>query len=294
MDRRYIVKLDIKGSLQKGGTTIKKFAEDVITKHQEKKESKTYIPVMKEEFKKKDYVIPKIIMLTDEVKSGEDFRDAIGWVSNDKECEFLYLTRGFVDKSGITFIPAPMPDTMYYVDPFDNSRYIKIEDYFIKTQQAKIAELTHIAECLGAKSYDIQIVDASNKNESNNGGIDVKEARYGSANANFSNELTNSVVNSTRTTGDFVKVKRVRRPDLCWFKNDDIINNLVEAICKKKMKYQTFDVEILGSTYNSMSVNTALKLNGLVSYFKLNCNVDFSRKVKDEMEHKMILHMEFE
>jgi hypothetical protein len=61
--------------------------------------------------------------------------------------------------SGLQFIPMATCDAVYYVDSFDRTKFIKADSYFKKIQEERVAELEHIACCLGAKWCYIEVVE---------------------------------------------------------------------------------------------------------------------------------------
>ncbi len=97
--------------------------------------------------------------------------------------------------SGLNFIPAAVCDAIYDVDIHDRSRFIRLDCYFEKMQESKLAELKHIAYSLGAKKYSVEMYDTTSEQRTvkQKGKINVKNgvgALKNSVNASEERELT--------------------------------------------------------------------------------------------------------
>ena len=122
---------------------------------------KKYNPVFPKQYKSKDFVVPNMIVISDDIERREIdvCEGAIGWIENSNGMEVLYLYEEAVKMRNIDFIPYPACGTSYYVDNFNKGRYIKIDSIFAKAHEERLAELERIAYELGAKSYSIEIVE---------------------------------------------------------------------------------------------------------------------------------------
>ena len=116
-----------------------------------------------------------IVIVDDAVRRDEALCEgAIGWRSTVKEVEVLYLYDEFVKESGLRFVPTANCDTAYYVDPHDRSQFIRVDGLFERTQQEKLAELAHIAYCLGAKRYSVEMQEESSRKSSSHINVSSK------------------------------------------------------------------------------------------------------------------------
>lgn len=111
-------------------------------------------PVFPAQYEDKNFNLPNMIMIVDDaVRRGNKLCDgAIGWLATNGGVEMLCLYDEAVEFSKLTFIPAAICDAIYYVDSFDRSKFIRTDCIFSKAHEEKIAELKHIAYCLGQKT----------------------------------------------------------------------------------------------------------------------------------------------
>ena len=129
-------------------------------------------PVFPAQYESDKFKLPNMIMIVDDATRRDNklCEGSIGWLSNNAGVEMLCLYDEAIEFSKLTFIPAPICDATYYVDNFDRSKFIRTDCIFAKAHEEKIAELKHIAHCLGAKKCSIEIMefdmDASNQNRS--------------------------------------------------------------------------------------------------------------------------------
>ena len=91
-----------------------------------------YNPVFPDDYFSPDYDRPNMIVLVDEdMRKGIDVCEgAMGWFSKEGDLEVLHLYMKDIGRSGVGFRPSPVLGAVYYVDPFNSKRFIKIDDYF--------------------------------------------------------------------------------------------------------------------------------------------------------------------
>ena len=120
-------------------------------------------PVFPEQYQSSEFNLPNVIMIVDDaVRKGEKLCEgAIGWLTNDTGVEILYLYDEAIEFSGLQFVPFAVCDATYCVDSFDRNKFIRTDCIFAKAHEEKIAELKHIAYCLGAKRCSIEISEAT-------------------------------------------------------------------------------------------------------------------------------------
>ena len=118
-----------------------------------------YNPLFKETFRSKQFRLPNIIEIVDSaVRRGIDVCEgAIGWTDKINDVEILHIYDEWVKESKIQFLPIAKCDAVYCIDPFDKNKFINVNSAFERTTSEKLAELEHIAYCLGAKSCSIEI-----------------------------------------------------------------------------------------------------------------------------------------
>lgn len=129
---------------------------------------KKYNPLFPDQYKSENFNLPNIIMIVDDaVRRGIDVCEgAIGWLSNESGVEVLCLYDEAVVFSGIQFVPAVTCDAFYYVDSFNRNRFVRTDGIFSKAHEERMAELKHVAYCLGAKRCTIEISETSSDSKS--------------------------------------------------------------------------------------------------------------------------------
>lgn len=277
--------------------TISSTASDINKKMEEegyKSRMKKYNPLFEDVLFSDNYKYPKEIA----IKSDCDRRDidvcqgAIGWTEVVDGMEILCLYEDTVNKVNIEFYPTSQCDTVYYLDPRIERRYVNIESIFSQTQQAKLAELSDIAYKLGARRYSVELVDSVSSRTENddNVHIDVLKSNIDAKNSSSMNKLIKS---KSLASAEFFEVKKPEKPELSWFKKDENINVMINQICGGERSAKSFDIELFGSVYSTMNYNTAVKLNTALLKLNINANINITKKAEEEKEYKMLFHVEF-
>lgn len=120
-------------------------------------ERKTLHPVFAEDLDSADFLISKLIRITDTDKKhaeSEVCKGSIGYISEQKDLKIVTIFRDKVDAFGLTFYPDADSE-IYYVDPSDRDKYIALDDYFSYLKIARVNELQKIAQDLGAKHFRV-------------------------------------------------------------------------------------------------------------------------------------------
>lgn len=266
---------------------------------------KKYNPVFPDEFFAEGFSIPNMIVIVDDAsrKSIEVCKGAIGWINVEKDMEVLYLYDEAVKDSGLQFIPVASCDSVFYVDGFDRTKYVKLDNYYENMQTSKLAELEHIAFSLGAKSYLVELeeslkmeasigfkafeklelpIGASKKGTSSSyeSGVDSKEA------------VSNRVLKQATFTNGAEPVQ----PKLKWFKHDAAINNLIDMRLSGKIidnSMQEYSIKIEGSAYSCMGARTAAKIDAAVGKLGAGTGYNMSKQEKKESKKSLIYKIVF-
>lgn len=315
------MKIDLQKGVKNVGSALEKAAEvgkkaagdtltsaqSLVSKAQEENRKaliRKYNPIFPEDYKKENFGIPNLVMIVDDVvRKGIDVCEgAIGWRSNIKGVEVFSLYDEAIAFSGLHFIPAAVCDSVYYVDPFDRTRFIRLDCYFDKMQESRLAELQHIAYCLGAKSYSVEMADTSSeKREASQrasartkDGLGVIKA---SANSNEERSVTSEKESKRKSVAhaEFVGERQPIPPTLAWFAHDDNIRNLIDMRCTGKGNgaIKAFTIEFKGSDFATIGANTAAKIDGAMSKISAGSDFALQSKVTEERHHRLIYQIEF-
>lgn len=282
-------------------------AQSLVAKAQEESQKtliKKYNPVFPDQYQGTDFGLPNLVMIVDDVirKDIDVCKGAIGWRSNQKGVEIFYLYDEAVAFSGLHFVPAAVCDSIYYVDPYDRSRFIRLDCYFDKMQESRLAELQQIAFSLGAKKYSVAMDDVSSEKRSTSQKASaMKKDNYGviegKVDASEERSVTSERESQRRSVAhaEFDGERQPTSPSLRWFAHDDNIRNLIAMRCSGNeiggMKVYT--MEFKGSDFATIGANTAAKIDGAIGRISAGSDFKMQSKVTEERHHKLIFQIEF-
>lgn len=262
------------------------------------KRLKKYNPIFPKEYFSSDFYVPNIITIVDDAirRDVDVCRGAIGWRENVKGTEVLCLYDEFVAESGLKFIPAAVCDEIYYIDTFDKKCFVKLDYIFQKTHEEKIAELEHIAYCLGAKTCSIRIVEKEVIHDKKRKSLEIKEKKNavevtegGEAEA----EKNSSQQRAGKSEIHFKGNDSVIKPKLKWFQNDNIILNLIEYRSDKGNEVTTRTLELKGVSTTTMSRKAASNIDMTVAGMGINQSYSMEEKSVKESESHILYYLEF-
>ncbi len=294
----------VQGSVElgkKAANTTKKTVNAIVEKSKNDnylRQLKKYNPLFPDQFRDSSFNLPNIIVIVDDaVRRGIDVCEgAIGWLSTDSGAEILHLYDEFVPSCGLTFIPAPVCDAIYYVDNFDRSRFIKVDCIFNKAHEERMAELKHIAFSLGAKRCSIKIVESVQSTQNQKKFVGLKE-NAGAVPAAESTEREISTHGANQRSGhievEFEGNSAPTVPTLKWFAHEDTIKHLVEIRCSGNNSIKTETLELAGTASSTMSQKAAHTLDCAINNMGANATVSMNESVAKEQRSKLIFSIEF-
>jgi len=295
--------------IQEGAETFSEQTKKSLYEQRMKK----YNPLFKETFRSKQFKLPNVIEIVDDaVRRGIDVCEgAIGWTDKINDVEILHLYDEWVKESKIQFLPVAKCDAVYCIDPFDKNKFINVSSAFERTTSEKLAELEHIAYCLGAKSCSIEIAETTKlSKEANLGGTlkrDLSEAIEKSegssdikAEASYSFHHNNSNSRGGKTISYFEGNSTPTRPTLKWFAYDDNITGLIEMRCsgnnsiKSKILKLNCSSSVTMSQKIALAVDKVLKVKAPSASAKSSISTSMSMEKKAIEEYSSILIFEVE
>ena len=255
-------------------------------------------PVFPEQYNSSEFNMPNMVMIVDDaVRRGIELCDgAIGWLNNETGVEMLFLYDEAVDFSGIQFVPSAVCDAIYYVDSFDRNKFIRTDCIFSKAHEEKIAELKHIAYCLGAKRCSIEISESTtdvkmqNQNTTVGGNYkwlhnqESKEASY---------TQTGISARSGKVEITFHENNNRTIPELKWFLHDDNIKRLIEMRTDAENSIKSEILELSGASSATMSQKTAYAIDNAVGKIGAKGGTSMNSQAEKEQHSKLIYHIEF-
>ena len=303
--------------IQEGAETFSEQTKKSLYEQRMKK----YNPLFKETFRSKQFRLPNVIEIVDDaVRRGIDVCEgAIGWTDKVNDVEILHLYDEWIKESKIQFLPVAKCDAVYCVDPFDKNKFINVTSAFERTTSEKLAELEHIAYCLGAKSCSIEITESSKfSNEStlklkagikkefsesekeNKKETSGSEERIDTDNSySVYNDKSNSRGGKTLTyfEGNSTPI----RPTLKWFSYDDNITGLIEMRCSGKNSVKSKVLKLSCSSSVTMSQKVALavdkilkiKASSVATKPSMSASMSMEKKAIEEYSSTLIFEVEF-
>lgn len=263
---------------------------------------KKYSPLFPDVYQSESFHIPNMIVIEDDaVRKGIDVCEgAIGWLSKDTGMEVLHLYDEAVAMSGLEFVPSAKCDEIYYVDPFNRSRFIRVDTIFDKAHKDKLAELGQVACSLGAKRCTIELVESVEEEQQAKKKAGLREAirlkgHVVSDDKSAEQELRRreTTQRSGRDEMTFQGSDQPSRPTLKWFAHDDTIKGLIDMRCSGINSIQKKTMELTGASSATMSQKTACAIDNAVGKLGVKGHVSMEAQVTKEIRSKLIYTVEF-
>ena len=247
---------------------------------------KKYNPLFKETFRSKQFRLPNVIEIVDDaIRRGIDVCEgAIGWTDKINDVEILHLYDEWIKESKIQFLPVAKCDSVYCVDPFDKTKFINVSSAFERTTSEKLAELEHIAYCLGAKSCSIEIAETNTQLDTAKIKMSAKSNLEASS---FSNQRNKQ---GGKNVSYFEGNNTPTQPNLKWFAYDDNINGLIEMRFTGNNSIKSKVLELNCSSSVTMSQKTALAIDKIL---KVKASMSMEKKAIQEHCSKLIFEVDF-
>lgn len=238
----------------------KEFAEQT-KKNIYEAQAKKYTPVTLDDVKSDSFEMPNIINIVDNLANRKFITDdkAIGWKEQCDGVDVLHIYDTSVNQLDIVFVPVPQRDNVYCKDNFDSKKFTNANCVFGKATEEKIAELSNIAYCLGAKRCSVEIVEA--ESDENSKSFQTAIANLGDA--SVSSKTVNSNAQSGKRVSSFEGHDNPKMPSLKWFAHDENINGLIEMRFNKAIKSTTLKLE--GSSCAVISKRIACAVDSVMN-----------------------------
>ncbi len=272
---------------------FKNTIEKAKVKSQQKKLKKLN-PVFPEQYNSLDFHLPNIIMIVDDAtrKNEKLCEGAIGYLENNSNVEMFCLYDEAIEFSKIQFIPNAICDATYCVDPYDRNRFIRTDCFFNKAHEEKLAELKHIAHCLGAKKCSIEISESTSNIKGQRRKSEFKGEYQGYAVAESSENSFQQSASDARTGTievEFEGNSVCKMPTLKWFANEDTVKQLIEMRLSDSNSVKSETLKISGSSTATMSQKIARAIDGAVG----KTSVSLSEQAEKEYNSTLIYRVVF-
>lgn len=277
---------------KKAANEIQKSAKDLGDQTQKamyEQRMKKYNPLFPDKFFSDNFALPNVIKIVDDAERRDIdvCQGAIGWTQKVKGVEILYLYDEFIRESKINFVPFVRCDSVYCLDSFERNKYVNVDKVFERSLNEKMAELENVANCLGAKSCSIEIIEMSsdmisftNKQMVGNNDVAISEE--------YSTSKESKRHHSAKNISYFEGNSEPKVPALKWFRHDDNIKNLIDARCGGANNIKSKMLVFKGSSSVTMSTKVGAAIDKLVQ-----CGSSFEKKAIEEHSMQMIFEIEF-
>lgn len=263
--------------------------------------AKKYRPVAYDDFISDEFNLPDMILVVDnESVKKKIYKDKMGWMSTEKEMTVFHLIDKETSLSNLQFYPAARTNTIYYIDPNNKQKFVRVDAYFSYTYESKLAELERVAFSLGAKKSNVTIeeVITEGAKSKKKGLIKGKGKEKGvKVNADISATMETEIKSKrrykARSFADFSGNNDPVKPELVWFKDNDLINNVIDMRCSNVNGIKRKTIELEEISFASMDKEIAAKIDAAVDSLGLGGNESMSDKWNREINRKMIFHIEF-
>lgn len=252
---------------------------------------KKYNPLFKEDFESANFKIPNVIEIVDDaVRRDIDVCEgAIGWTDTVNDVEIFHLYDEWINESKIKFIPFAKCDAVYCIDNFERNKFINVESAFERTTNEKLAELEHIAYCLGAKCCSIEISESNEDVTLSRLSASITTSK-GRVSSNTSNKSGHSDSQHGKNVSYFEGNTTIKEPTLKWFKHDDNINGLIKMRCSENGSITSKVLEIKCSSSTTMSQKTACAVDKIL---KSGASISMEKQALKEHASKLIFEVIF-
>ncbi len=271
----------------------KKGVGNVIEKAKDKslsKKMKKLNPVFPEQYQSDTFSLPNVIMIVDDAVRREEklCEGAIGYLQNDKGVEMFCLYDEAIAFSKLQFIPAPICDAVYYVDSFDRNKFIRTDCIFSKAHEEKVAELKHIAHCLGAKWCSIEISESQVDVFENKRNVSISTKVNVVENTDVGSKRSGSNIHRGKVEIEFEGNSDCIRPELKWFAYDESIKRLIEMRLSKTNSIKSETLELSGASSATMALKIATAIDSAVKG-----GVSLSAQAEKEQHSTLIFCVKF-
>jgi len=249
-------------------------------------ERKALSPIFSEDIDSADFLLSKLIRLTEIDKKraeSEVCQGSIGFVSDHKELKIINIFRDKVSEFGLSFFPDTDGE-LYYVDPSDRDRYIALEDYFSYLKVVRINELQKIAQDLGAKHFKVVYKEQENSSAVTTGkakaGIKIGKAKDG---LDATHELKTSEASKTEVAAEMdCPGHTPMEPKLCYLQKDPSIQNLIALRMDRSSPLLHHKLTIAFSTSSGIKAKDAMKIDAVLKALKIEGNTTVTSEVQNE------------
>lgn len=244
-------------------------------------ELKALCPIFAEDLDSTDFLMPKLIRITEMDKKHAESdvcKGSIGYMSTQKDLTIVNIYRDKTDIFGLTFYPD-MDSELYYVDPSDRDRYIALDDYFGFLKVARVNELQKIAQDLGATHFKVTYKEQQSTQSLKKGKIHVKaSATADGEHVSTTNAETTVEIAAEMTCPGHAPVK----PQLVYLQREPSIQTLIALRMDKAspITHQKYTLKLSNSS--GIKERDAVKIDAAIKSLKCSGHADVTTEAQKE------------
>lgn len=271
--------------------------KETLEEQKRELERRTLQPIFVEDLDDANFMIPKLIRITEMDKKRQESevcQGSIGYYSSFNDLKVVNIYKNYVDLLGLEFYPDSECE-VYYVDPSDRGKYIAMQKYFNYLKIARIAELKKIAQDLGAKYFKVtykekEAIWSSKKFNHQAKGKANRDSASVSAEHSSSADLYATIEIAAENEFEGHEPKE---PKLHYLKRDISIQSLIAMRFDENsgMKREKFVIEF--SESSGLKVNDAVKIDAALKALNVSGDTSIVSEVKREARKFFEYEIEF-
>ena len=279
---------DVKGGIGEG----KKRIEEKIKASKLEADRKSLRPIFKEDINSTEFSLPKLIMIANEPdkvhKESEVCNGSVGFNNKADKMDIVTIYKDDLDVLGVSFYPD-VDSEAYYVNPVDRDNYISLKKYTEYLIIQRMNEMQRIAQCLGAKKFDVRIVTTDSSKEKESRSVQLKAARV-NAEAKENKTVQRSKIFDYTANSTFLG-QEPAEPRLRYLAKDPVIQNLIEMRLHGNMTSQTVKVQL--SDTAGIKVEDAVKIGAALKAIKSTAGGQFVKDTETQSNSYFEYTIEF-
>lgn len=242
--------------------------------------------------------LPNIIHIVEKDKKHAESpicADAVGHISVENDLPVLNIYPEYVKQLGIRFYPDTQR-SVYYVDPFQKSHYIDIDEYFEQQKTARVRELEQIAYDLGATHVEIifKTKTVESEHEQKKAGIGAKMgSKKAEAKAEHEKKEKQEETIEVCSVLELGGHNNPHEPELIYFKRDPDIQKLIFMRMDPKSTLKKKEYSIKYSKAAGIKTKDAAKIQGAIMKMGGSADVSLMEEATKESHTTLIYKIEF-
>ena len=244
--------------------------KDIAQTKNRELELKTLQPIFAENLDGADFLLPKLVRITEMDKrraESEVCKGSVGYFSKEKDLKVVNIFRDKIGTFGLTFYPDTDND-IYYVDPSDRDRYIAMDDYF----------------SLGAKHFRVTFKEQKTTfSKKKQKGSAKARAAGDHADIDAEHELASTAVATVEIAAELdFPGHAPMPPELHYLQREPAIQTLISLRMDKAspLTHQKYTLKLSNSS--GIKESDAIKIDAALKSMKICGNTTIASEVQSE------------